>query len=164
MNGLSVFFLSKFARTIALPLHHVISKSFQAGIVPAQLKIAKVVPIFKSGDKQSMYNYRPISLLNVFSKIIEKIVGNRLTNFLESNKLFSPNQFGFRKNHNTVHPLTKFLNFIAKANNKKEHVIAIFCDLRKAFDTCNHESLLKKLTRLGIRNIELAWFKSYLCV
>ena len=102
MNGLSFFFLSIFARTIALPLHHVISKSFQAGIVPAQLKIAKVVPIFKSGDKQSMYNYRPISLLNVFSKIIEKIVGNRLTNFLESNKLFSPNQFGFRKNHNTV--------------------------------------------------------------
>jgi Reverse transcriptase (RNA-dependent DNA polymerase)/Endonuclease/Exonuclease/phosphatase family len=161
-NNLSVWFISNFALTLSRPLHHVISTSFLTGIIPVQLKIAKVVPIFKSGNKEDTNNYRPISLLNVFSKILEKIVGNRLSSFLESNKILSDSQFGFRKSHSTVHPLTKLLNFVAQANNSKEHVIAIFCDLRKAFDTCDHNILLDKLYKIGIRGIELSWFRNYL--
>ena len=131
-------------------------------MIPSQLKIAKVVPIFKSGDSLNMDNYRPISLLNVFSKILEKIVHKRLSNHLETNKLLSPFQFGFRKNISTIHPLTKFLNFIAKSNNNNKFAIAMFCDLRKAFDTCDHSILLKKLKSLGVTGTELSWFHNYL--
>jgi hypothetical protein len=127
-----------------------------------QLKIAKVIPIFKSGDSSKMDNYRPISLLSNFSKILEKIVANRLTNFLETNNLLSNSQFGFRKNHSTLHPLVHFLNFITKSQNNREHALAIFCDLRKAFDTVDHSLLLKKLGKVGVHGTELNWFKNYL--
>ncbi len=78
-NGLSVFFISKIAPDIAKHLHHIFKTSMLTGIVPTQLKIAKVIPVFKSGDKTQMDNYRPISLLNVFSKVFEKIISSRLS-------------------------------------------------------------------------------------
>jgi hypothetical protein len=131
-------------------------------MVPVQLKIAKVVPIHKSGDKSKMDNYRPISLLSNFSKILEKIVATRLMDHLEINELLSESQFGFRKKHSTLHPLVHFMNFVTNAFNKKEHALAIFCDLRKAFDTVDHSILLKKLHKLGIRGLELKWFENYL--
>jgi hypothetical protein len=126
------------------------------------MKIAKVVPLFKNGDPLSMDNYRPISLLSSFSKILEKIVANRLCKYLETNNLLSDSQFGFRSGHSTIHPMTHFANHVSKALNEKEHTIAIFCDLRKAFDSCNHQILLSKLSRLGIRGEPLAWFANYL--
>ena len=82
--------------------------------------------------------------------------------FLDVNNLISDSQFGFRKNHSTIHPLIHFMNFISNAFNKKHHVVSIFCDLRKAFDTVNSNILFKKLFKLGIRNNELLWFKNYL--
>jgi len=109
-----------------------------------------------------MDNYRPIALLNIFSKILEKIVCNRLVNYLESNDLISQFQFGFRKEHSTLHPMVHFMNKITTALENKEHSIAIFCDLRKAFDTCSHSILLKKLKNLGIGGVELLWFENYL--
>jgi Reverse transcriptase (RNA-dependent DNA polymerase) len=119
-NWLSTLILSKHALTLSTPLKHVISLSLNTGIVPAQLKIAKVIPIFKSGDKQQLDNYRPISLLNVFSKIYERVVYNRLVTFLNINELLSPYQFGFRKGHSTVHPLTLFMNTVSESLNKKK--------------------------------------------
>ena len=143
MYGVSVFFISKFALTLSRPLRHIFSLSLSQGVVPQQLKIAKVIPIFKTGSKDSMDNYRPISLLPTFSKILEKIMYNRLSTYLENNNLLSPQQFGFRKAHSTVHPLSLFINQISDALNKKNHAIAIFCDLKKAFDTVNHSILIK---------------------
>jgi hypothetical protein len=87
-------------------------------------------------------NYPPISLLSKFSKIWEKIVSTKLINFLELNSLLSEYQFGFRKAHSTLHPLLKFINKITDYLNNKKHMLAIFCDLRKAFDIVNHEILL----------------------
>ena len=101
-----------------------------------------------------MDNYRPISLLSSFSKIIEKIVSIRLTSFLDSNKLISNSQYGFRKKHSTVHPLLHFVNHVSAALDKKEHTLAIFCDLRKAFDTVDFSILFSKLSKLGIRGQE----------
>jgi retron-type reverse transcriptase len=138
------------------------SLSFNTGTVPSQLKIAKVIPVYKSGDRRMVENYRPISLLNVFSKIFEKVVHNRLTTFLNINNIISPSQFGFRKSHSTVHPLTLFINSIGQALNEKRHSIAIFCDLKKAFDTVDHNILLKKLAKIGVSEAALKWFKSYL--
>ncbi len=91
------------------------------------------------------------------------MVGNGLTTHLENNELLSPSQFGFRKGRSTVHPLVHFMNSVSTALNKKHHSIAIFCDLRKAFDTVDHGILLKKLKKLGIRGVELEWFRNYLC-
>jgi retron-type reverse transcriptase len=162
LNGISVDFITNFSLTLSRPLSHVFSLSLSTGIVPSQLKIAKVIPIFKSGNKSIMDNYRPISLLNTFSKILEKIVHNRLSSFLNVNNLLSDAQYGFRKEHSTINPLTKFMNFITKAFNDKEHCIAIFCDLRKAFDTVDHKILLTKLHNLGVTGLELKWFENYL--
>jgi hypothetical protein len=136
--------------------------SLSSGTVPSQLKIAKVIPIFKSGDHSVLDNYRPILLLSNFSKILEKLVSNRLTKFIEENNLFNPAQYGFWKSRSTVHPLVHFMNTVSEALNKKHHVISIFCDLRKAFDTVDHSILFRKLKRLGLGDVEVDWFRSYL--
>ena len=162
ITGISVWLLQKIISSISAPLTHIFATSFSMGIVPQQLKTAKVIPVFKSGRKDLMDNYRPISLLSCFSKILEKIVCARLTNFLDTNNLITSSQFGFRKNHSTVHPLVHFLNFVSTSLDKKEHSIAIFCDLRKAFDTVDPGILLSKLKKMGIRGVELLWFQDYL--
>ena len=162
MDGLSMFFIKQIADQISSPLKHVLSLSIALGEIPHQMKIAKIVPIYKSGDSSDMNNYRPISLLSTFSKILEKIVAQRLSKFLEENNILSNNQFGFRPGHSTVHAMTHLLNFVSEALNAKKHAVLIFCDLRKAFDTCNFDILLKKLHKNGIRGLELKWFSNYL--
>ena len=91
MFGVSIFFIAKFALTLSKPLRNIFNLSFSHGVVPQQFKIAKVIPIHKSGPKDSMDNYRPIALVCSFSKILEKITFNRLSLFLENNNLLSPN-------------------------------------------------------------------------
>jgi hypothetical protein len=157
-----MFFLKKFKNYFVKPLRHIFNCSFLSAVVPSQFKVAKVIPLFKAGDKSLPDNYRPISLLSCFSKIFEKVVCLRLLNFLENNNILTPDQFGFRKSHSAVHPMVHMMNFVSSALNKKETAIAIFCDLRKAFDTVNHEILLKKMHRIGIHGNELEWFKNYL--
>ena len=136
--------------------------SLNNGVVPSQFKIAKVIPIFKAGEKNSMDNYRPISLLSVFSKIMEKIVASRLLSFLDTNGILSKWQFGFRSGHSTAHPMVHFLNNICDSLNNNKHTIAVFCDLKKAFDTCDHRILILKLKKYGLADTEINWFKSYL--
>ncbi len=161
-NGISSSFIKKIITCILTPIHHVFKLSLSKGLVPSQLKTAKIVPIYKSGDTQNTDNYRPISLLNSFSKVMEKIVNNRLYNYFQSNNLFSEWQFGFRSKHSTTHPLMHFVKHVSEALNSKKYTIAIFCDLRKAFDSCDHVVLLDKLKKYGIHGNELEWFRSYL--
>ena len=111
-DGLSSIFIKRIALTISKPLLTIFSKSFSDGTIPWQLKSSKIIPLFKSGDHSSMDNYRPIALLSTFSKILEKIVCNRLSNYLEKNNLLSKFQFGFCKEHSTLHPMVHFINKI----------------------------------------------------
>ena len=161
-TGVSTSFIKQTLPSYIDPIFHIFDLSFKNGVVPAQFKIAKVIPIHKAGDKSSMDNYRPISLLSAFSKILEKIVAIRLLTFLNTNEILSKWQFGFRAGHSTSHPMVHFLNKITDSLNDKKHTVAIFCDLKKAFDTCDHDILFKKLKKYGIEGSELNWFKSYL--
>ena len=112
LNGISMFFLKDILINIQVPLCYLINRSFATGTFPKQFKIAKIVPIFKGGDKTNLDNYRPISLLDNFSKIFEKIMHNRLSMFLEAKDLISEYQFGFRKSHSTIHPILLAQNLL----------------------------------------------------
>ena len=123
---------------------------------------AKVLPIFEKGSQQLAENYRPISLLPVFSKILKKIVYNRLYSSCNKIKIFSNFQFGFRKTHSTSHVCTLLTSEITESFHSKQKILGIFLVLSRAFDTIDHTILLSKLYHYGIRGISLQWFKSYL--
>ena len=135
--------------------------SFVTGIFPEKLKVAKVIPIHKKDSKLECSNYRPISLLSNIDKILEKLMHNRLMKFLTEQKTLYLKQFGFRKNFSTAHPIINLIESIENAFDQNKFACGIFIELKKAFDTVDHEILLKKLWHYGIRGIANDWFKSY---
>ena len=147
---------------IKVPLTYIYNLSFTSGIFPEKLKISRVTPIHKTGKKTLFKNYRPISILPVFSKILEKLVNDRLQLFLQTNSIINNSQHGFQKFKSTTSALLSLSDYILSAFDQKKYVIAIFLDFSKAFDTVDHDILLLKLEHSGIRGICLDWFKSYL--
>ena len=161
-DEISVNLLKKIIHPIALPLTHIFNLSLSTGRCPTSLKIAKVTPVYKKDDSSLITNYRPISLLPSISKILEKLVYKRVFKFLTNNDLLSPKQFGFRKGHSTDHAILQLYDKITHSLSQKEHVIGVFMDLSKAFDTLDHKTLIHKLKSYGIRGLALAWFADYL--
>ena len=109
-DGLTNKLLKEIINFIIKPLTHILNLSIVNGIVPSRMKIAKVVPIFKKGDPHEVGNYRPISLLTAFSKILEKLIYARVIKFLKSCKILTPAQFGFREKHTTSHAILHFID------------------------------------------------------
>ena len=133
------------ADEIAAPLSVLINRCLETSDFPSEEKIAKIAPIYKSGDRSLMANYRPISVLPVLSKVIDRVVHQQLHDYLEKNKLLSRRQFGFRKGSSTQHAVTLFSDAIRKNMDKSLMTGAVFVDVSKAFDTLDHARLMSKL-------------------
>ena len=144
---------------ISKPITQIFNQTFLTGNIPIELKIALVTPIYKSNEKNKFENYRPISVITCFAKILEKIMYKRLNNFVEKNNILSEHKYGFRKNRSTELAIIEFIDEITKAIDKGQYTIGIFLDLSKAFD---HSILIKKLEYYGIRGVALKWFENYL--
>ena len=146
-------------------LFHVFKVSIKQGIFPDSLKIAKVTPIFKSGAKDNISSYRPISILPVLSKVLERIMYNRVYNHLDSKGLLYEKQLGFQRNNSTEHAILQVTRDITSSIEKEKYTLEVFIDLSKAFDTVDHQTLIKRLQYYGIDGIALEWFrKQYYCI
>ena len=144
------------------PLLHICNMSLSNGVFPDVLKIARVVPIHKNGQTGDFNNYRPISVLPFFSKLLEKLVYNRMLKFIDDFNIIHDNQFGFRRNRSTYMALNVLLDKFHESVTSKEYMIGLFMDLSRAFDTISHDILLNKLYKYGIRGLSYDWIKSYL--
>ena len=159
-DDISSWLLKQINKSICKPLSILINKSMENGQFPNNLKIAKIVPIYKSKAKDELNNYRPISLLSSISKVFEKIVYKRLYHFI-SESLYT-RQYGFREKHSTVQAVTELYFDIIDSWENKQYTLATFLDLSKAFDTIDHKILINKLHFYGVRGVALSWFQSYL--
>ena len=131
--------------SIKTPLAHIGNLSFDTGIFPVELKIAKIVPIFKSGDECIFTNYRPVSILPVFSKIMERLMYDRLISYTLKNHILFEYQFGFQKEKSTHMALITLVDRITEALDNGDCVVGVFLDFSKAFDTVDHAILLDKI-------------------
>ena len=161
-SDMSVIPLKKVSYILAPVISCLVSSSLQQGVFPHKLKIAKVIPLHKSGSRAEVSNYRPISLLSCFSKIYEKIMQTRLLSHLKSEKILVDSQYGFRAGHSCEHALLEAQYHIQKALERKQVTALLLLDYSKAFDMVDSSILLRKLEHYGVRDIALSWFRSYL--
>ena len=154
--------LNKCSESLALPLSILFNNSLQNSHFPTAWKRADIYPIFKKDDPQNCANYRPISLLSPTSKLLERLVYNKLYEFCQKNKLLTPRNSGFKRLDSTVSQLIHITNLIYKGLDDGKKIAAVFLDISKAFDSVWHEGLLFKLEKIGVKGKLLQWFYSYL--
>ena len=143
----------KLAKCILSPyLANLFNKCINQNIFPFDFKIAYVIPIPKTSPPKSFDEFRPISLPSVFSKLFEKILEKKMSKFIAKNNILMPFQFGFRENNSTELAITTFCDRLLKNLDENKITCSIFLDLRKAFDSVNHEILLQKLYHYGFRS------------
>ena len=162
IDGISTYILQKTYEPLANHITYFFNLCLETATFPDRLKMAVVVPIYKAGDKDKFNNYRPISLLPVFSKVLERIIHTALVSFLNDTNILNPLQFGFRKLHSTYMPLAHMYDKVTEKLQNDEISCSLYLDLKKAFDTVSFEILLKKMRVIGIRGSVLKILESYL--
>ena len=162
IHGLSMVLLKQVKDFIVKPLNYIFNVSLETGKFPDYMKVAKVLPLYKNNDKHNVSNYRPVSILPPFSKILEKIFEKRLRLFVDKNNVLFDGQYGFRTNRSTGFALNEMVDTIVKAIDNNKFCIGVFIDLKKAFDTVDHSLLIKKFKYYGVRGISSKFLESYL--
>ena len=162
IDGISPKLLKYCAESVVDPLTIIINRSTAAGLFPDSLKVAKVIPIYKEGDREVFSDYRPISFLPVLGKIYERVIYARFLTYIDKFSLLDENQLGFRKEHKTVGAIACVIQQIRQAMDQKQSSCSIFLELKKAFDTLDHDILPSKLKSFGFRGRVLTLLKSYL--
>ena len=137
---------------LCVPLAKILNNSIERGIYPEKLKIAKVVPIFKSDGETDTNNYRPISLLSIFTRIFEKLMHTRLSSYLDINNIICDSQYGFSQQHSTEHAILDIINRIQSYMDKNLFSCGVFIDLSKAFDTVDHDIIIIAWKAKPLRN------------
>ena len=160
LDGISSRFLKDGADAIVNPVLHVINLSITSEVVPIEFKKARVKPLFKKGSRLNVGNFRPVSILPVLSKVLERAVNSQLNDFLHRRNLFFGFQSGFRKGYSTETCLTNMSDYIKSETSKGNFTGMILIDLQKAFDCVDHALLVRKLTAMGVASTD--WFRSYL--
>ena len=162
INTVPVKILKSICEIISPCLMNIINRSLTTGVFPDSLKKARVTPIPTEGDKCNLNNYRPISVIPVFSKVFEKVAYTQLYDYLENNSILHKQQYGFRAKKFITLAILHFLLYLYKHMDCGNIVFSLFLDFRKVFDCVNHEILLSKLNTCGVQGITLDWFRSYL--
>ena len=154
-------FLKTISKPLSVVLAYIINRSMYSGYVPNIMKIGKQTPVHKGGDI-SVKNYRPITVCSNIAKILEKVVRERVMNYLRNIKILNKSQFGFRNKHSTNHAIINLLETTLEGMEQGMKVGGVFLDVAKAFDTINHRFLLRKLEYYGFRGKTLMWMESYI--
>ena len=129
---------------------------------PDEMKLANILPIYKSENEQLVQNYTPISVLPYFSKIYERVIYNHIIDYIDDHTILYDKQFGFRKGHSTSHAIITLVEKVAKALDTGKMVVGVYLDIRKAFDRVRHHTLLDKLYKMGIRGNMYCLIENYL--
>ena len=161
-DGISAIFLKKCKHSLATPLHRLWRDCLDRGITPSVLKAAHVIPVHKGGHQGVAANYRPIALTSHLIKVFEKVIRNKLVEYLEENNLFNSGQHGFRAGRSCLSQLLDYHDRIISLLERGLNVDSIYLDFAKAFDKVDHKILLAKLSALGVRGKLLTWIESFL--
>lgn len=162
LDGIPARFVLDSASIIASPLSHIINLSIIQGSVPDDLKLARVVPLYKKNDKTEVGNYRPVSILSIVSKVLERVVYDQVYSYLSNHDLLYQHQSGFRQGFSTETCLINLTDYLRSEMDKGNMVGMVLLDLQKAFDTVDHGILLMKLRAIGLAESSVSWFSSYL--
>ena len=158
----STLVLKEISSVLSEPLSYIFNLCIAQGYFPVELKTGCITPIYKKGDRHNVENYRPVCSLSQFSKIFERIIYNRMTNYITKYKLITDSQYGFQPNKSTESALIDFTDYIYKGLTEKSNIGAIFMDLSKAFDVMSHDILRSKLEHYGFRGTFLSFLMSFL--
>ena len=164
-DDIDMCLVKKIIPYLVIPLEHIFNISLQMGVFPEGMKIARIIPILKNGNINDFTNYRPISLLSQFSKILEKIFHNRMMSFIEEKNILYESQYGFRKNMSTSLAILELVENITTSIDDRKSTVGIFIDLKNAFDTVDH-ILIKKLEEVLLisGSVVILWTEANICV